>query len=288
MLSISIVAEEVFQIGSMPITNSLLTTWIGVILTIILVAVGMRKKSIVPRGIQLILEAVYSYFVGLCENVLGDKNWAEKAAPFITTIFIFVFMANIFEVVPGVGTIGIKKTEHQESYVAEAAIEEVYKESVHQEEAGHEEEGGGGRGGITPLFRPGSADLNFTLALAVISVLMTQIVGFKVLGFRYLKKFFNFSNPINFFVGVLELISEFAKIISFSFRLFGNIFAGEVLLTVILMLVPYFVPIPFYGLELFVAVIQAFVFAMLTLVFIKLATISHDHDHDTEHAAKAH
>ena len=106
-------------------------------------------------------------------------------------------------------------------------------------------------------------------------MLVVQIVGFKTLGFGYLKKFFNFSNPINFFVGILELISEFAKVISFAFRLFGNIFAGEVLLAVILMLVPYFVPIPFYGLEIFVAVVQAFVFAMLTLVFIKLAMVSH-------------
>ena len=122
-----------------------------------------------------------------------------------------------------------------------------------------------------------------TLAMALVSVIITQIVGFKTLGVGYLKKFFNFSNPINFFVGILELISEFAKIISFSFRLFGNVFAGEVLLAVILMLVPYFVPLPFYGLEMFVAVIQAFVFAMLTLVFIKLAMTSHGDEHAAAH-----
>ena len=253
MFSISLVAEKVFSIGGMPVTNSLLTGWIGIIILILLAAIGMSKTSLVPKGLQLIFEAIYSFFLNLCENVLGDRKSAERAVPFIATIFLFVFISNIFTVFPGVGTIGIK-SESSESSEAH----------------------------IVPLFRPASADLNMTIAMALVSVIITQIVGFKTLGAGYLKKFFNFSNPINFFVGILELISEFAKIISFSFRLFGNVFAGEVLLAVILMLVPYFVPLPFYGLEIFVAVIQAFVFAMLTLVFIKLAMTSHD---EKSHAA---
>ncbi|MDP3725413.1 MAG: F0F1 ATP synthase subunit A [Nanoarchaeota archaeon] len=268
MFSISLVAEEVFKIGGMPVTNSLLTGWVGIVLLILLVAIGMRKGSLVPTGLQLIFEAIYSFFLNLCESVLGDKKSAEKAVPFITTIFLFVFVANIFTVIPGVGTIGIKKTE---AHVAEAAVSA--EQSLEDSEAKE--------ANLTPLFRPASADLNMTIALALVSVIVTQIIGFKTLGIGYLKKFFNFTNPINFFVGILELISEFAKIISFSFRLFGNIFAGEVLLAVILMLVPYFVPLPFYGLEIFVSIIQAFVFAMLTLVFIKLAMTSHDGE---EHA----
>ena len=293
MLSISLVAEEVFNIAGTPVTNSLLTTWVGIVIVSLLVIIGLWKHSIVPKGLQLILESVYSFFLNLCETVLGEKRLAEKALPFIGTIFIFVFAANIFEVIPGVGTIGIKKVEE---HTTEAPIQATqamesdmyqyqneYAENVFPPEPLETSETIEAKEvHMVPLFRPGTTDLNTTLALALISVIVTQIVGFSALGFGYLKKFFNFSSPINFFVGILELISEFAKIISFSFRLFGNIFAGEVLLTVILMLVPYFVPIPFYGLEVFVAVVQAFVFAMLTLVFMKLAMTSHDEE---SHAA---
>ena len=126
-----------------------------------------------------------------------------------------------------------------------------------------------------PLFRGPTADLNTTIALALISVFMIQFYGFKHLGLKYLKKFFNFSNPINAFIGILELISEFSRIISFAFRLFGNIFAGEVLLTVISFLIPFIAPLPFLGLEIFVGFIQALVFTMLSLVFISMATSHH-------------
>jgi F-type H+-transporting ATPase subunit a len=126
-----------------------------------------------------------------------------------------------------------------------------------------------------PLLRGANADLNTTLALAVIAVIAIQVLGVSAIGaIKYAKKFFNFSNPINAFVGFLELISEFSKLISFSFRLFGNIFAGEVLLMVIAFLVPYIAPLPFFFLELFVGIVQALVFMMLTLVFIKGATMS--------------
>lgn len=128
------------------------------------------------------------------------------------------------------------------------------------------------------LLRSPSSDLNFTLAIAISSVLGIQIFGIMSVGFlKYFKKFVNFTNPINFFVGILELISEMAKIVSFSFRLFGNIFAGEVLLLVMYFLVPYFAPLPFMFLELFVGFIQALVFSMLTLVFLKIATIENEH-----------
>lgn len=129
-----------------------------------------------------------------------------------------------------------------------------------------------------PIFRPGTADLNTTLAFAIISIFITQIIGVKYLKLAYFKKFINFSSPILFFVGILEIVSEFAKIISFAFRLFGNIFAGEVLLVVMAFLLPLVVPMPFYGLELFVGFIQALVFAMLSLVFFNMATLGHE-DH---------
>ena len=127
-----------------------------------------------------------------------------------------------------------------------------------------------------PLLRAGTADLNTTIALAIISVLLTQFFGIQSLGLSYFKKFINFKNPLQFFVGILELVSEFAKIISFAFRLFGNIFAGEVLLSVMTYLLPVIVPIPFYGLEVFVGLIQALVFSVLSLVFFNMATQSHE------------
>ena len=250
LLSISIVPEQLWKINGMPITNSLFTTWIDMGIIILLAVIGMRGKNLVPKGVQLVFEAVYQFFLNLCESVLEQKELAEKAVPFITTIFVFVFVGNLTGLIPGVGSIGFF-------------------------EGGEE---------FTPLLRAPTSDLNTTIALALISVITTQVVGFKVLGIGYLKKFFNFANPVHFFVGILELISEFTRIISFSFRLFGNIFAGEVLLVVIGMLIPAFLPIPFYGLELFVALIQAFVFAMLTLVFIKLSMTSHHAEaHESRH-----
>jgi F-type H+-transporting ATPase subunit a len=147
---------------------------------------------------------------------------------------------------PGFGTIGLEKIEE-------------------------------GHRAFIPLFRAGTADLNTTMAFALLSVLIIQLAGLKMLGLSYLKKFFIFNNPIMFFVGLLELMGEFTKIISFSFRLFGNIFAGEVLLTVIAFLMPIIAPIPFLGLELFVGFIQSVVFSMLTCVFLSVATTRSEH-----------
>lgn len=133
--------------------------------------------------------------------------------------------------------------------------------------------------GLGSIFlRAPSSDLNFTLAIAISAVIGIQIFSIISIGFiKYTKRFINFSSPINFFVGILELVSEAAKIISFSFRLFGNIFAGEVLLIVMYFLTPYILPLPFMVLEVFVGFIQALVFSMLTLVFLKIATLETGH-----------
>ena len=128
------------------------------------------------------------------------------------------------------------------------------------------------------ILRSPSSDLNFTLAIAISAMFSVQFFGMASLGFiRYFKRFINLSSPIKFFIGLLELIGETAKIISFSFRLFGNIFAGEVLLIVVYFLTPYLVPLPFLFLEIFVGFIQALVFSMLTLVFLKIATVETEH-----------
>jgi len=152
-------------------------------------------------------------------------------------------------------------------------------ESSHADTTSPEESSAHSGPKFVPFFRAATADLNTTLALALTAMFMVQFYGVKYLGLSYFTKFLNFSNPIFTFVGVLETISEFAKIISFAFRLFGNIFAGEVLLAVISFLIPVIAPLPFLGLEIFVGMIQALVFAMLTLVFINMATISHEEEH---------
>ena len=134
-------------------------------------------------------------------------------------------------------------------------------------------EGHGQEVSLIPLFRSTNSDINMTLALAIISVMATQIFGISIVGFfHHVSRFISFKGPLDFFTGILELIAEIAKVISFSFRLFGNIFAGEVLLMVIFFLVPIIVPLPFLFLEIFVGFIQALVFSMLTLVFLTVAT----------------
>jgi len=241
-MHISLAAEPIFHFLGFPITNSLLASWI-VLLTLIILAIYISSKiKIIPNTFQNFLEAVIEPLYNLVKMVAGEK--ASQFFPLVATFFIFIILCNWFGLIPGVGSIGFW------------------------------EEKEGGRI-LVPFLRGATADLNLTLALALISVGAIQYFGIKNLKLSYLKRFFNLSNPIDFFVGILELISDFAKIISFSFRLFGNIFAGEVLLIVIAFLIPVFVSFPFYGLELFVGFIQALVFAMLTLVFMNIATLSH-------------
>ncbi|MEO0205404.1 MAG: FoF1 ATP synthase subunit a, partial [candidate division WOR-3 bacterium] len=202
-------------------------------------------------------------------EVFGSEERGRRFFPLIMTIFLFVLIINWFGLLPGVGSIGFYRekpvpTEYIEQ--KEVSGEETHEAEIHE----HKE--------FVPLFRGASADLNTTLALALISVIFTQIYSIQILGFKgFIKRFIKLKNPIMFFVGILELIAEIAKIISFSFRLFGNIFAGEVLLTVMLFLLPFVIPLPFLALEIFVGVIQAIIFSFLTLFFIKIATSEEEH-----------
>lgn len=141
---------------------------------------------------------------------------------------------------------------------------------------------------IIPLFRSVYSDVNNTIALALISFFMVEFWGLRTLGFSYLGKFFNFSGFIPFFVGILELLSEFIRIVSFAFRLFGNIFAGEVLILMLTFLLPFLIVDIIYGLELFVGFIQAAVFALLTLVFAVMAVEHHDEEHGDHEGEAGH
>lgn len=250
-MNISLAPEILGFWGSLPITNTLLATLFlsGMIIAISLSA--RRMLSVVPGRTQMAVETVFEFLVDLVDDVMQNRDLAKKTFPLIATIFLFVWFANLVEVLPGLGTIGFFETVHGE-------LE------------------------LIPAMRSASADLNMTLALALIAVVATHSYGIRALGIRkYLGKFFvsPLKKPygIGTFVGLLELVSEFSKILSFSFRLFGNIFAGEVLLLVMLWLAPYIIPVPFLAMELFVGVIQALVFAMLTAVFIKIATVSSEH-----------
>jgi F-type H+-transporting ATPase subunit a len=243
-MEISIAAEQIAHIGSYPITNSILLSWIVTIFLVIIAWVSTKKIKLIPSGIQNFFEMIIEFLMDTINGVLENEKQTRQYFPLLATIFIFIVTNNWTGLIPGVGSIG-----------------------VHEIKAGHAV--------LTPLLRGANADLNTTLALAIIAVISIQVFGVSAIGaIKYAKKFFNFSNPINAFVGFLELISEFSKLISFSFRLFGNIFAGEVLLMVIAFLVPYIAPLPFFFLELFVGIVQALVFMMLTLVFIKGATMS--------------
>ncbi len=246
-MHISIAANPVIEIGSFHLTNSFLAATCVLIILWLVSLFATRKMELVPRGLQNIVELGIEKLVGLTDSVIHDKAFSRKIFPLIATFFIFILFNNWFGLVPGVGTIGFHELSPEGHTV------------------------------LVPLLRAGTADLNTTIALGVIVVIMTQVFGIAALGvFKYGKKFFNFSNPINFFVGILELISEFVRIISFAFRLFGNVFAGEVLLIVLGAIAPYIAPIPFYMLELFVGFIQALVFTMLALVFFSMAVMSHE------------
>lgn len=255
MHEISLAAEKIFVLWGYPITNSLITTLVISSIIILLALLYNAKKTLIPSKLQSIIELPVEAMYNMTKQMAPDH--IREFFPLITTIFLFVLISNWFGLVPGLAGIGIvhevEATETTEHYEGE--------EDHHS---------------LTPLFRASTADLNTTIALALISVGAAHYYGIKSLGLgTHVKKFINFSNPINFFVGILELVGEVSKIISFSFRLFGNIFAGEVLLVVIGFLIPLVVPIPFIGLEIFIGLIQAMVFAMLTLVFCTIATQHH-------------
>lgn len=249
-MEISLAAEKVFEIFGFPVTNSLLMSWVAVALLVILSFFATRKIRAVPKGVQNFLETIMEFLLDLIDSVTHNRKQSIQFFPVIATLFLFIITSNWLGLLPGIGTIG-------------------FPEELHGKEV------------FVPLFRSANSDLNNTLALAVISVAVTQIFGIISIGFfKYAGKFFvsPLKKPyfVGTFVGILELVSEVSKMVSFSFRLFGNIFAGEVLLVVVSMIVPYIVPLPFMFLEIFVGFIQALVFSMLTLVFLKMAVTEHE------------
>ena len=248
-VEISLVPEVLAQFAGFPITNTFLMTVIVSAIIIIASFILRSRLALIPRGFQNIVEIVMEVLLDLVDGVTGNRKQTILFFPFVATIFIFVILSNWMGLLPGMGTFGMYIEHHGETMLAS-------------------------------FIRSPSADLNMTLALAFFAVITAQVMGIRALGLsQYVGKFLvsPLKKPygIGTFVGILEIISEFAKIISFSFRLFGNVFAGEVHLIVILALVHYAVPVPFLMLEVFVGFIQALVFSMLTVVFFKMATDAH-------------
>ncbi|MFN2147530.1 MAG: F0F1 ATP synthase subunit A [Anaerolineales bacterium] len=280
-------------VGDIYLTNTLVATLLADVLLILLafaIRTAIRRGELILTGIAGAVEALLEALYGLAETSAG--KWAKSIFPWMATIFMLVLVVNWMELIPGVDSIGLlhhSQEGHPVQTVATLGSTElvtITAGSTDTEKAESGESAHEGGYSLVPFVRVASTDLNFTVALALIAVTMTQVFGVRALGVSYFTKFFNvktlFTKPIfgviDFAVGILELVSEFSKIISFSFRLFGNIFAGSVLLFVIGSLVPVLAQSGFLMLEFFVGMIQAIVFGMLAMVFMAQATAGHGHE----------
>jgi F-type H+-transporting ATPase subunit a len=260
MLAISIGPEVITTIAGFPVTNTLLVMAV-LFAVVIAIAVSVKRQASadqVPKGIAGIMDTFVEIFLDFIDTITNDHKKSLRFFPIVGTIFFVVLLSNLVELVPGLGSIGLWE-EHAGGTV------------------------------LIPFIRSMSADLNFTLVVAIFAMVSVQVMGMRYLKIGpYLGKFFvaPWKKPyfIGSFVGLLEFMSEFSKTLSFTFRLFGNIFAGEVLLAVMGFLSPFVAPLPFLFLELFVGFVQALVFSTLTIVFMSMATTGHDHE---EHEKRA-
>lgn len=322
-------AETLVNIGPFPLTNTILTSWIVIVLLGLLFYSATRKMALVPRGIQNFVEMVVEAFYNLVTQTVGEKH-GRRFFPVVCTIFLYVVASNWLGLFPTVATVGkVEPLEshgevleegvvfdqvaginvimpgvpswppHEPKSIAlelpanateeqkKAALDEATKDLKPDQKAGR----------LVPFFRSVNTDINGPLALAIMSAIFVEYWGISTLGFfRYGSKFLNvkrllkgdiLNGGIDLFVGMLEFVAELARLLSFTFRLFGNIFAGEILFLVIIFLLPVLALDMVYGMELFVGLIQAFIFAILTLVFGVIAVTSHEEGetHEREPAA---
>ena len=256
-------AEVVFHLFGFPVTNSIIGAWITIVVLVGFSYAVTHRMKIIPNRLQSLLEFAIGALFNFCQSVAGEKN-GRRFFPVVATIFLFVAFNAWLSLVPGFGSISVTGAEG---------------EPVH-------------------LLRGANTDINLPLALALVSFVFVEYFGLRSRGFRYLGKFVNvgrffksigqlfrgkfraglsgvFTGAIDIFVGMLETLSEFIRIVSFTFRLFGNMTAGEILLLIAAFLIPWVFALPFYGLELLVGFVQALIFAGLTLVFLTVATTAH-------------
>jgi len=258
-------AEVVFHLLGFPITNSIITAWLSIIVLVGICYAVTHRLKLIPTRLQSMLEAALGWLLNFCQEVAGEKN-GRRFFPVVATIFLFVITNAWLSLLPGFGSIFVTNTEG---------------EAVH-------------------LLKGANTDINLPLALALISFIFVEYWGIRSLGgLRYLRKFVNvsqffrsvgqlfrgrlragisglFMGIIDIFVGFLEALSELVRIISFTFRLFGNMTAGEMLLLLAIFLIPWVLALPFYGLELLVGLVQALIFGGLTLVFATIAASAHE------------
>lgn len=258
-------AEPIFHIGNFTVTNSLLSGFLTTLILGILFWFLNRKILSVPKGLQNLFEMILEVALDLADSITSDRKKSEKFLPLVLSFFLFILFSNWLGILPIVGTWGIVENQ-------------------------------GGHQVFIPFLRGATADLNTTLALALLSVTASHVIGIFSIGFwKHLNKFINlqaiidlpkdfrknkmalFVNPIKAFVGLIEVIGEAAKTASLSLRLFGNIFAGEVLLASILAIFAFLAPLPFLFLEILVGLIQASVFSILTLVFLTMNSTAEEH-----------
>lgn len=267
-------AEEIFHIFGFPVTNTILASWITMLVLFVLFFSVSRRMKIIPGRLQSLLEFAIDALLKFCQSVAGKEN-GRKFFPIVATIFLFVIINGWLSLLPGFGSIEIHIGEHE----------------VH-------------------LLRGANTDINTPLAIALVSFIFVEAFGFRKLKLGYLKKFINIGSfldglgklargkvgaglsgmlmgIVNIFVGIIELLSEFVRIISFTLRLFGNMTAGEILLLMVTFLMPYLVALPFYGLEILVGFVQALIFGGLTLIFLTMAVTSHEHQ-EHGHVEDAH
>ncbi len=258
-------AEPIFHLFGFSITNTIIASWLTIIVLVILAWAVTHRIRLIPSRLQSLLEFAIEWMLNLCQDVAGEKN-GRRFFPIVTTIFLFVLMNAWLSLLPGFGSITVHTAE-----------------------------------GEVSLLRGANTDINMPLALALISFVFVEYFGIRSLGFRYLRKFINvgrfvksigqlfrgrfraglsglFSGAIDIFVGVLEGLSEVVRIVSFTFRLFGNMTGGEILILMMLFLAPWILAIPFYGLELLIGFVQALIFGGLTLVFATIAVTSPEHE----------
>ena len=284
-----LVAEPLFEnflgTGPLYLVNTLPTLVVTIILIVLIAFFANRslknsqQTDLVPRGIGNLMEALFEMLYNLTEGSAGAK-YARMIFPWFATIMFYVLFANLLKLIPGFESIGVLHP-HGGGHGGELHGWHIFNTELSHEYV------------LAPFLRGISVDLNFTFALALISVVFIQVIGFRAQGLGYLSKFFNtkrmfkvpFFGAMDFLVGLLELISELSKILSFAFRLFGNMFAGIVLVAIVAGLLGKFsiLPAMIMMFELFVGIIQAFVFGMLTMVFMAQATQGHGDEHAEAH-----
>lgn len=283
LLEIRIQPEVIFYIGPLPVTNTLLCTWISILILVVFFFFATRRRALVPSGIQNVAEYLIEYLLGLVEGVSG-KEKGRRFFPLVGTLFIFIITCNLLDVIPGVDTIGTINTAaaHAAHISGQPALGFLLF--------------GNFSNLLVPWIRPATTDLNLNFAMALTVVITCQVFGFITIGPKeHLSKYINlrtffrslrkldfagmFQGIIEFFVGIIDIISELSRILSLSFRLFGNIFAGSAVLAVFAFILPFISDVVFIPFELFIAFVQALVFSLLSLVYLEMATTS-------EHAAE--